>query len=141
MSPSAHQDLQQTGWRRVLLRALAAGAAATAAASGLGLMVGGTDAGISAAFGGGLVVVLSGLTLLLVDLAERHAPQLSIAAYFVGFMLKVAAFLLAFGMPEVPGWAEPAWAVCTAAAVLVIWQIAQVRAFSRMRLTVVPRSE
>ncbi|WP_261624889.1 hypothetical protein [Nesterenkonia marinintestina] len=141
MSPTRHQDLKQTGWRLVLLWAMTAGTLATAAAAGLGLVVGGDQSAMSAAAGGGAVVVLSGLTLLLVDLAERHVPQLSIAAFFLGFLLKVAAFLLAFSVPEPPSWAEPAWAVCTGVAVLVIWQIAQVRAFARMRLTVVPQQD
>lgn len=140
MTVVKHQDLQQTGWRIVLVWALCAGVLAAGLAAGLGLLLGGGDEALSAATGGVLVVVLSGVTLLLVDLAERYAPQLSIMVFFLGFLLKVGAFLLAFSLPEVPEWVDPAWAVCSGAVVLVIWQLAQVRAFARMRLTVVPNA-
>lgn len=134
-----HPDIQQTGWRRVLLRALSAGAVATGIAGVLGWALTDGDAGLSALAGGAAVLVLAGLTLALVDAAERWAPQLSVTAFFLGFLLKVAAFVVVVSLPGRPAWVDPLWMGCAAIGVLVVWQIAQVRAFTRMRLGVAPR--
>ncbi|MGC8068801.1 hypothetical protein, partial [Salmonella enterica] len=58
-----------TGWRRVLWLALTTGGAMTVAAVLLALAVAGVDAGMSAALGGSMVLVLSAVSLVLVDVA------------------------------------------------------------------------
>lgn len=127
-----------TGWRRVLLVACAAGLLATALAAGLGWVLDGPAAAGSAAGGGIAVVLLSALTLLIVDLAERHAPSLTIIAFMLGFVVKLVLLGIVLSTVQAPDWVSAAWAGLTALAVVVVWQTAELMAFRRMRFTVTP---
>ncbi len=127
-----------TGWRRVLLVALASGCAVTAAAAVLGWLVTGGAAAASAVFGGLCVVVLSGITVALIDWSERHAPGLTVTVFMIGFVAKLVILGILLGAVETPAWIDPPWAGLTAVAVVVVWQVAEITAFMKMRVTVEP---
>lgn len=127
-----------TGWRRVLLVTAAAGVSTALAGILLAAMVSGWSAAASAAVAGGAVIGFSGLSLGLIDWADRHAPHLSIPLFMLGFGLKVAA--LAATLPFLaPGdWLRPGWAIGVGLAVLLTWQFAEILSFTRMRISVEP---
>lgn len=127
-----------TGWRSVLLHATLAGVLATAIAAGLGAVIQGPAAAGSAAGGGLAVVLLSAMTLGLVDVTERHAPQLTIIAFMLGFILKLILLGTVLSIVPAPEWVSAGWAGLTALAVVVVWQTAELRAFSKLRFTVSP---
>ena len=127
-----------TGWRRVLLVSLTAGVAVTGMAALLGLLLDGGAAAASALGGGAAVVVLSGVTLLLIDVAERRAPTLTITVFLLGFVVKLGLLAVMLASFPAPDWVMPAWAALTAAAVVIVWQAAEVIAFMGMRVTVDP---
>lgn len=129
---------RETGWRRVLTIAVLAGTGTTLLAAGLGLILQGGYAAASAAGGGAAIVILSGLTLLLVDWAERHRPEATILLFMIGFLVKLAGLALLLPVLNVPEWVEPNWAVITAAAVVIVWQAAEISAFVKLRFSVTP---
>lgn len=125
-------------WRTVLLTAVAAGTVATLLAAGLGALISGTPAAAGAAAGGGTAVVLTGISLLLVDLTERRAPQLTLPAFMLGFAVKLAVLALALMLMPAPEGLHAGWAVGTVAAVVLVQQAAVLKGFSAMRLAVTP---
>ena len=139
MRPAASKAFPRaTGWRRVLLAALCSGAAVTLAASALGWLVTGGEAAASAAFGGLCVILLSGITLVLIDWSERRAPRLTVTVFMVGFVVKLVILGILLGAVQAPAWMDPPWAGLTAVTVVVVWQGAEIAAFMKMRVTVDP---
>ncbi|MDS2172581.1 hypothetical protein [Nesterenkonia sp. CL21] len=129
-----------TGWRRVLWLALTTGGAMTVAAVLLALAVAGVDAGMSAALGGSMVLVLSAVSLVLVDVAERVMPSQAITAFMLGFALKLAVLAVVLSSVTAPGWVLPGWTVGAAAAVVIAWQSGEIAAFLRLRTPIDPES-
>ncbi|GFZ94461.1 hypothetical protein [Nesterenkonia alkaliphila] len=125
-----------TGWRRVLMTTTAAGLICLAASTALAALVSGAAAAASAAAAGGLVVVLSFLSLGLIDWAERHRPQLAIPLFMIGFALKLAVLAMVLPAVRVGDWLDGAWALGAGTAVLLVWQVAEVMSFAKMRLAV-----
>lgn len=127
-----------TGWRRVLLVTAAAGVSTALAGILLAAMVSGWSAAASAAVAGGAVIGFSGLSLGLIDWADRHAPHLSIPLFMLGFGLKVAALAAALPFLAPGDWLRPGWAIGVGLAVLLTWQFAEIHSFTRMRISVEP---
>ncbi|GAB3189951.1 hypothetical protein [Nesterenkonia suensis] len=127
-----------TGWRRVLLVASAAGVATTVLAACVGMLVSGADAALSAVLGGTIVVVFSSMSLLLVDVAERVVPSQTITAFMLGFALKIVLLAVVLTSVPPPDWIDPGWTLFPAAAAVIAWQIAEISAFMRLRVTLDP---
>ncbi|WP_150460169.1 hypothetical protein [Nesterenkonia ebinurensis] len=125
-----------TGWRRVLMTTTSAGLVCLGLGTTAAALVSGAEAAASAAAAGGLVVILSFLSLALIDWAERNRPQLAIPLFMIGFALKLAVLALVLPMVRVGEWLDPAWALGTGVAVLLVWQIVEVMSFAKMRLAV-----
>lgn len=132
---------RSTGWRAVLCAAVAVGVLLTGAATLLGLLLAGGEAALSALAGGAAVLLLSGTSLLLIDLAERRAPRLTMPLFMAAFVVKVVGLVLLAQQASAPVWMRPGWAVITAAAVVVGWQAAEISAFLRLRVTVEPAAD
>lgn len=130
-----------TGWRPVLAAAVVAGALITGLAGALGLLIAGGEAALSALSGGTAVLVLSATSLALIDLGERRVPRLTVPLFLVAFVIKVVALVLLAQQAAAPDWVRPGWAAVTAAVVVVGWQVAEIRAFLGMRVTVDPESD
>lgn len=126
------------GWRRVLIVTTAAGLGTLGLVTAGAAAFQGAAGAVSAAAGGGVVVVLSFLSLALIDWAETHRPQLSIPLFMMGFGLKIAALALVMPFVQPGDWLQPAWALGAGIAVLLVWQVAEVLSFAKMRLAVEP---
>lgn len=124
------------GWRRILLAAMTAGALVTALAVGAGLILSSGAAAGSAAFGGAVVLVLSGTSLVLIDRTERRAPHRTMAVFILAFAAKLTVLAILMSLVPAPGWIEPVWAVVTAAAVVLTVQAVQIITFGQLRLSV-----
>ncbi|NDK30324.1 hypothetical protein [Nesterenkonia haasae] len=127
-----------TAWRQVLIRTTAAGLSTLGIVTAAAGLFQGTAAAVSAAAGGGLVVVLSFLSLALIDWAERHRPHLSIPLFMVGFGVKITALALLMPFVQPGDWLSPVWALAAGIAVLLVWQVVEVLSFAKMRLAVEP---
>lgn len=130
--------MKRHGWRQVLITTTTAALVMLLVAVVAAAVITGFEAALSAAAGGGIVVVLSFLSLGLIDWADRHRPQLAIPLFMVGFGIKVAVLAVAIPLVQPGQWLHPAWALGTGIAVLILWQVAEVWSFRRMRLIVEP---
>lgn len=129
---------RQATWRTVLVSAVGLGTLVTLAAAGLGAMLSGTGAAAGASVGGGTAVVLTGISLLLVEITERRAPQLTLPVFMLGFAVKVSVLALVLMLVPSPEGLDAGWAVGAVASVVLVQQAAVVRGFASMRLAVSP---
>lgn len=130
--------MKRHGWRQVLIITTAVGLLTLVLVAVTAAVISGIDAAISAAAGGGIVVVLSFLSLGLIDWADRHRPQLAIPLFMMGFGIKVAVLAVTVPLVQPGQWLDPAWALGSGIAVLILWQVAEVWSFRSMRLPVEP---
>lgn len=127
-----------TGWRRVLITTTSVGVLAALLTTASGALLGGATAAVSAAAAAGIVLVLSFLSLALIDWADRRAPQLAIPLFMIGFAVKITGLALAMPFVQPGGWLEPAWAIGAGVAVLLVWHVTEVLSFTKIRVTVDP---
>lgn len=125
-----------TGWRRVLTTTTVAGLATLGLATAAAAVLHGSEAAASAAAGGGVIIVLSCLTLAVIDWADRHMPNQILMLAIAAYALKLTAAAMVFVSVPVPEWVHPAWAGLTALGVLIVWQVALVLTFMKMRLPI-----
>lgn len=107
----------------ILLAVLAAASLIASGLPGLG----------SALFGWALIIAFSGVSLLIVHVVGRDNPHGAMAMFALIYLVKVvvfAAVLLLIGRPE---WLDATWFFVSAIGTLVVWQVAEIRAFSRIR--------
>lgn len=93
----------------------------------------GVEAAVSALFGGALVILFFGISLLIGHFVGRSNPSGAMGVFVVVYGIKVIGFagaLFALGRPE---WLDATWFFASAVATVVLWQIAEVLAFSRTR--------
>jgi ATP synthase protein I len=96
----------------------------------------GAQAAGSLAFGCALIVVFFGISLLVADWAGRHRASWALPAFLFMYFIKVLGmgFLVLFsGLPE---WVLAPYFMWGAIGSLVLWQVGEIRAFSRARLPI-----
>ncbi|GAA3682631.1 hypothetical protein GCM10023081_20800 [Arthrobacter ginkgonis] len=122
-------------WLAILRTCLLATAALVAVLAVVAGFVAGTPAAAaSAALGGLLVAVFFGISLLIGHLVGRRNPSAALGAFLAGYVVKVLGFgVLAFGFGR-PEWLDTRWFFVAAVASVVVWQAAELRAFSKLRL-------
>jgi len=120
-------------WLRILAKAAAAAGAATVVAMVLGAVLSGGSAAVSALLGAALVVVFFGISLLVGHVVGKRNPSGAIGAFIATYILKVVGFGAALFLVGTPGWLDTTWFFIAAVAAVVVWQVAEVHAFSRVR--------
>ena len=110
-------------WTGVLAVALAGVSLAAAGTSGLG----------SAVFGWALVIAFSGVSLLIVHVVGRDNPHGAMAMFALIYLVKVVLFAAVLFLIGRPAWLDSTWFFTSAVLTLVVWQVAEIRAFSRIR--------
>jgi ATP synthase protein I len=123
-------------WLRILLAATTAAAALLLVLVGISFFASGAGAALSAVFGGGLVVVFFGVSLLAGHLVGRKNPSGAIGVFVVTYFFKVVGFAVALFAIGAPPWLDRTWFLASAVAVVVVWQGAEIMAFSRSRLQI-----
>lgn len=132
---------RRASWRSVLIGAVVGGVLVTLGIAGLGALLSGTAAAVAAVTAGGAAVVLTGTSLLLVDLTERRAPQLILPVFMLGFAVKVSVLALVLMVAPRPEELHAGWAVGAVVAVVTVQQVAVVRGFATMRMVIAPVTE
>jgi ATP synthase protein I len=120
-------------WLSILAKAAAAAGAATLLVMLLGALAAGGNAALAALLGAALVVVFFAISLLIGHFVGRHNPSGAIGAFIATYVLKVVGFgaaLFAIGTPQ---WLDTTWFFIAAVVSVVVWQAAEVFAFSRVR--------
>lgn len=96
----------------------------------------GAQAAGSLAFGCALIVVFFGISLLVAEWAGRHRASWALPAFLFMYFIKILGmgFLVLFsGLPE---WVLAPYFMWGAIGSLVLWQVGEIRAFSRARLPI-----
>ncbi len=120
-------------WLKILAVSAAASAVLLILASAAAWLLTGGNAAGSALLGGGLVIVFFGLSLLVGHIVGRRNPSGAIGMFVVTYVVKVvgfAAVLFALGQPA---WLDGTWFFATAVGTVLVWQVAEIVAFSKTR--------
>ncbi|MET4061273.1 ATP synthase protein I [Arthrobacter sp. UYP6] len=121
-------------WTGVFIGILAVAALVVAGISGAG----------SVLFGWALVIAFSGVSLLTVHVVGRDNPHGAMAMFALIYIVKVVVFAAVLIMIGRPDWLEAVWFFTAAIGTVVVWQVAEIRAFSRIRFQLyddVPREK
>jgi len=97
------------------------------------VVVAGADGAASAALGAALVMVFFAFSLLIGHFVGRRNPSGAIGAFIATYVIKVVGFGAALFILGVPAWLDRTWFFIAAVAGVVVWQGAEVYAFSRIR--------
>lgn len=120
-------------WLAILRRCSIVCGVALLALAVVGLVVAGMPAAGSALLGGVLVVVFFGISLLIGHLVGRRNPSAALGAFMAGYAVKVVVLgVLAFGLGA-PAWLDGTWFLIAVVASVILWQVAELHAFSRLR--------
>ncbi len=125
-----------TGWRRVLVATTSAGLIWLGLCSAAAALVDGVWAAASVAAGGGVVIALSFISLAVVDLADRYMPNQTLLFFIAAYALKLMVAAGLFVTVPIPEWIFPVWAAMSALAVLLVWQVALVLSFRKLRFPI-----
>ena len=120
-------------WLRILKTSLLWTAIPAAVAAGAALPGPGISGAASVAAGWALIALFFGISLLVGHIMGRRNPSGAIGMFAVTYAVKVVGFAVALWSVGVPEWLERPWFAFAGLGTVVIWQIAEIRAFSRTR--------
>ena len=123
----------QGPWLVILRAALKWAGVLAAVLTVVSLVASGAPGAGSVVIGGGLVVLFSGISLLVVHIVGRDNPGGAMAMFALTYMIKVVLFAAVLFLLGRPAWLDATWFFTSAALTVVVWQVAEVRAFSRIR--------
>lgn len=110
-------------WTGILLLVLAAAALIAAGAPGLA----------STLLGGAIVVVFFAISLLIGHFIGRRNPSGALGVFLATYVIKVVGFAVVLFFVGRPVWLDGTWFFVAAVASVILWQGAEVFAFSRTR--------
>jgi ATP synthase protein I len=120
-------------WLKILATCALATGVCSFAALLAAFFVAGAAGAASAVLGAALVMVFFGISLLIGHYVGRHNPSGAIGAFIATYVIKVAGFGAALFILGAPAWLDRTWFFVAAVAGVVVWQGAEVYAFSRIR--------
>lgn len=120
-------------WLKILgLCSATSGSLLVCAAVAAWLLTGPAGAG-SVAFSGLLVIAFFGLSLLVGHFVGRNNPSGALGMFVVTYIVKVVGFAVALFLVGQPAWLEGTWFFGAAVGTVLVWQVAEVIAFSKTR--------
>lgn len=130
-------------WLRLLAVSSAVGGGALLLTSLTALFLDGAAAALSSVSGGLLVMLFFAVSLLVGHFVGRSNPSGAIGMFVATYFIKVVGFAVVLLVIGAPAWLNSRWFVVGAVATVVLWQAAELHAFSRARLQIYndPESE
>ena len=120
-------------WLDILKRALLAAGAFLAVLAAAAAVVSSWPGALSALFGGVLIILFLGISLLVGHLVGRSNPSGAMGMFVVTYAIKVVGFAVVLFLIGMPDWLQRAWFLTAAAGTVVVWQAAEIHAFSKVR--------
>ncbi|WP_211128917.1 hypothetical protein [Sinomonas albida] len=118
-------------------------AVCTAASGGLAVVLAivawlTTDAAAagSALFAAVVVIAFFAISLLVGHFAGRRNPAGAIGMFAVVYLIKIVGFAALLLWIGTPAWINPPWFGLTGVATVVVWQVAELWGFSRVRIQI-----
>lgn len=121
------------GWWGILLLGSLASVTGTVITSIVCWFVVNLDAFSSALLAGGIVWMLSALTVLVIALVWHRARHAAIPLTMAAFVLKLIVFGVLLTLVPAPDWLQTVPAAISAVVSIVLWQTGEVLAFARTR--------
>lgn len=135
-APFAVSGPSESPWLTILQRCLMLTAPLLVLIAIAGWIFQGGFAALSVAFGGVLVLVFFGISLLIGHLVGRKNPTAMFGAFIIGYVVKffgIATVLIGLGSPA---WFERVWFLIAALAAILVWLTVEILVFSRLRLQI-----
>jgi len=123
-------------WLRLLLVSSAAGAGALVLTGIAAVILDGAAGILSSTFGGLLVMLFFAISLLVGHFMGRSNPSGAIGMFVATYFIKVVGFAVVLFVIDAPAWLLSRWFVIGAVATVVLWQAAEIYAFSKARLQI-----
>ena len=123
-------------WLHLLKLSSAASATGLAVCALAALLLDGTEAFLSGAAGGLLVMLFFGISLVAGHLVGRTNPSGAIGVFVAMYFVKVVGFAIVLFAVGRPGWLQSAWFVAGAVTTVILWQAAEMYGFSKARLQI-----
>jgi len=123
-------------WLRLLLVSSAAGAGALVLTGIAAVILDGAAGILSSTFGGLLVTLFFAISLLVGHFMGRSNPSGAIGMFVATYFIKVVGFAVVLFVIGAPAWLLSRWFVIGAVATVVLWQAAEIYAFSKARLQI-----
>lgn len=120
-------------WLGILARSAASGGGAALALAVAAVLVTSPAAGLSVVSGAALVIAFFGISLLIGHYTGRTNPSGALGLFAVTYAIKVVGFAAVLFLFGTPGWLDRTWFFTGALATVIVWQVAEVLAFSRLR--------
>ena len=120
-------------WLRILRTSLVWTGVPAAAAAAAAFAGPGPAGAASVAAGWAIIALFFGLSLLVGHVVGRKNPSGAIGMFAVTYAFKVVGFAAGLLVIGVPDWLERTWFAAAALGSVIIWQAAEIRAFSRTR--------
>ncbi|MCG2623991.1 hypothetical protein LVY72_19035 [Arthrobacter sp. I2-34] len=120
-------------WLKILARSAAAAGVCSLLVILAAFLLAGAAGAASAVLGAGLVIVFFGISLLIGHFVGRSNPSGAIGAFLAAYVIKVVGFGAMVFILGAPAWLDRVWFFVAAVAGVVVWQGAELFAFSRIR--------
>ncbi|CAM3272623.1 hypothetical protein PSET11_01673 [Arthrobacter ulcerisalmonis] len=135
-SPVGASGPTKSLWLHLLKVSSIAGAAGLILCSALATVLNGLTGGLSSAFGGVLVMLFFGISLLVGHYVGRNNPAGAIGVFVATYFIKVVGFAAVLFILGAPAWLHDRWFVIGAVVTVVLWQGAEIFGFSKARLQI-----
>lgn len=109
---------------------------ALAATTVVAAFMNGGQGALSAAFGGGLVMVFFAISLLIGHFVGRNNPSGAVGLFVATYFVKVIGFAVVLFLIGAPAWLHGRWFLIGAVVCVVFWQAAEIYGFSKARLQI-----
>lgn len=123
-------------WLRLLFLSSTTAALALAATAVVAAFMNGGQGALSAAFGGGLVMVFFAISLLIGHFVGRNNPSGAVGLFVATYFVKVIGFAVVLFLIGAPAWLHGRWFLIGAVVAVVFWQAAEIYGFSKARLQI-----
>lgn len=120
-------------WLKILAKCAAATGVCSLLVIVAAFFLAGADGAASGVLGAALVMVFFGISLLIGHFVGRSNPSGAIGAFLAAYVIKVAGFGAAVFILGAPQWLDRRWFFVAAVAGVLVWQGAELFAFSRIR--------
>lgn len=121
-------------WLSILRKCSAVTGGAIVLTAIIAWVASGPSAAGSVLAAGVVVIAFFGISLGIGHLVGRRNPSATFGAFMIGYVVKVLVLgVLAFGFGA-PAWLDGTWLLVGVLASVVIWQVVELHAFSRLRL-------
>ncbi|MDR6639329.1 hypothetical protein [Paenarthrobacter nitroguajacolicus] len=123
-------------WLRLLFLSSAASLAGLAITCVVALFTDDAQGALSAAFGGGLVMVFFAISLLIGHFVGRNNPSGAVGLFVATYFVKVVGFAVVLFAVGTPDWLHSRLFLIGAVVAVVLWQAAEIFGFSKARLQI-----